>query len=174
MPHLFIGNVSKQIHMFAYRSLERPGIVTQPIPIGGQIRVSPMGSDKELTTPEIDYVIEQHTRYGMVKVEELDSNRHPFNGLCYSIGKPISVEKLRKAMKKAEDSLNVLGKQMRKEAALAVSSQIENQIGAPLKNFEMSFAEEEPRGGYTDDTDHLAEGVRVTREELPNVEGRRR
>jgi hypothetical protein len=168
MPELFVGNVTKQIYQFAYRSPERSGIVTQVIPIGGQIRVAPNGTNTNLSTQEIDAILGQYKKYGIAPVDELDTNRSPFSGLCYAIGSPITEGRLRKAMKKQEDALNALGKKMRQEAALAVNSQIEQQIGAPLKTLEMSFAEEEPRAGYAEDLDHLAEGVRVTRE-LPSV-----
>lgn len=172
MTELYVGNISKQIQMFAYRTLERPGIITQTIPIGGQVKISPNGLKSDLTTPEIEYILDQHKAYGMVSVDDIDGKRHPFSGLCYCIGKPISVEKLRRAMLRKEEALNEFGKQVRQEAALAVNSQIEEQIGAPLKELEMSFAEEEPRGGYTDDT-HVAEGIRVTREAEPIPLGRR-
>lgn len=178
MPELYIGNVSKQICQFAYRALEKSGVVIQPIPIGGQVRIAPNGSKVNLTTPEIDYIIGQHRKYGIASVDELDKNRSPFSGLCYSIDKPISAEKLRRAMQKQEEALNELGSQMRKEAALAVNSQIEGQIGRPLRQLEMSFEEVEPQGGYANDIDHVSEGVRVTRDELPTVDsngrGRRR
>jgi len=174
MPELFIGNVSKQIFQFAYRSLERQGVIVQTIPIGGQIRVSPNGSRTDLTTPEIDAIVDQHRMYGMVPIEEIDHTKDPFSGLVYSIGKSMSAEKLLKAMRKKEEALKQFGQKMRQEAALAVNSQIEEQIGAPLRNLEMSFAEEEPRGGYGDDADHLAEGVRVTRSEGNPAAGRRR
>jgi hypothetical protein len=164
MPELYIGNVSKQIFQFAYRIQERPGVIYQTIPIGGQIRVSPNGQITDLSTPEIDYIINQHKTYGIVPVEEVDSGQSPFNGLCYSIGKPMSVEKLRRAMLKKEEALKEHGTKLRREAALAVNSQIEEQIGAPLRELEMSFQEEEPRSGYADDLDHVAEGVRVTRQ----------
>jgi hypothetical protein len=176
MAQLYVGNVSKQIQMFAYRSPEKIGIVTQTIPIGGQVRVAPNGVNTDLTALEIESIINQHRMYGITSVENLEENRGPFNGLIYSIGKPISVEKLRRAMQKNEEGLKELGKKMRQEAALAVNSQIEEQIGAPLRQLEMSFVEEEPRGGYADDIDHLAEGVRVTRsqEGLPSMESGRR
>lgn len=163
MPELYIGNISKQIQHFCYRSLERPGIIMQPIPIGGQIRVSPTGAKTDLSTPEIDYIIEQHGKYGMLPVEEVDAKNNPFSGLCYSIGKAITPERLRKAMMKKEEALQKFGSKIRQEAAIATNNQIEQQIGAPLRNLEMSFEEIEPRGGYADDADHLSEGVRVTR-----------
>jgi hypothetical protein len=163
MPELYIGNISKQVQHFCYRSLERAGIIMQPIPIGGQIRVSPTGSKSDLTTPEIDYILEQYGKYGMLPVDEIDAKQSPFSGLCYSIGKQISPERLKKAMFKKEESLQKFGANIRKEAAIATNNQIEQQIGAPLRNLEMSFEEIEPRGGYADDADHLSEGVRVTR-----------
>jgi hypothetical protein len=177
VPELYVGNVSKQIQLFAYRSPERPGIVTQTIPIGGQICVAPNGVNVDLSPPEIDSIVNQHRMYGIVAIEDLGESNSPFNGLVYSVGKPISVEKLYKAMHRKEEELKKLGQKMRQEAALAVNSQIEEQIGAPLRQLEMSFSEEEPRGGFSDDVDHLAEGIRVTRrsqEGLPSLDQGRR
>ncbi len=177
MPELYIGNVSKQIFQFSYRSPERPGVIVQTIPIGGQIRVSPNGQHVDLSTPEIDSILAQHRTYGLVAIEDVDSVQSPFSGLCYSIGKPMTPEKLRRAMQKKEDALKLYGQKLRQEAALAVNSQIEEQIGTPLRQLEMSFQEEEPKGGYsgTDDTEHVAEGVRVIRERdaVTPMEGRR-
>ena len=163
MPELYIGNISKQIFQFCYRSPERPGVIVQPIQIGGQIRISPNGQHVDLSPPEIDAILDQHRAYGIISVDEIDRLRGPFDGICYSIGKPISVEKLRRAMVKKEDVLKTFGQKMRQEAALAVNSQIEEQIGAPLRQLEMSFQEEEPKAGYVDELDHISEGVRVTR-----------
>jgi hypothetical protein len=177
MPELYIGNISKQIFQFAYRSPERPGVIVQTIPIGGQIRISPNGIHVDLSTPEIESIISQHVTYGLVEIDEVDAKQSPHSGLCYSIGKAMSPEKLRRAMLKKEDALKEFGKKMRQEAALAVNSQIEEQIGAPLRNLEMSFQEEEPRSGYADELDHLAEGVRITRQSdsVASIEqGRRR
>jgi hypothetical protein len=164
VPELYIGNISKQVYQFAYRSPERPGVIVQTIPIGGQIRISPNGQHVDLSTPEIESILDQHRTYGIVSIDDVSEKQSPFSGLCYSIGKQITVEKLRRAMLKKEEAHKVYGQQMRREAALAVNSQIEEQIGAPLRQLEMSFQEEEPRSGYADELDHVAEGVRVTRE----------
>ena len=169
MPELYIGNVTKQIQMFAYRVPERQGVITQTIPIGGQIRVSPNGYTVDLTTPEIDAILGQHKAYGILAVEELDSKGNAFSGLVYSIGKQISADKLFKGMKRKEEELNKFGQRIRQEAALAVNSQIEQQIGRPLHELDMSFEEEEPRGGYKEDLDHIAEGVRVTRKPTEGI-----
>lgn len=174
MPELYVGNVSKQIVQFCYRFPERTGVIVQTIPIGGQIRITPNGQYVDLSPPEIDSVISQHRTYGIVSVDDIDEKRGAFDGLCYSVGKAISIEKLRRAMHKKDEALQVFGQKIRQEAALAVNSQIEEQVGAPLRQLEMSFQEEEPRGGYVDDLDHLAEGVRVTRtENVAPLEGRR-
>ena len=170
MPELYIGNVSKQIQVFCYRFPERPGFIQQLIPIGGQIRVSPNGSLVDLSTMEIDYVLNQHKTYGLVNVNDIDGKQSPFSGLCYSIGKPMTPEKLRRAMFKKEETLNSFGQKLRQEAALAVNSQLENQVGPQYRGqLEMSFEEIEPRGGYTDDTSHLSEGVFVTKDAQPGA-----
>lgn len=173
MPELYIGNVTKQIQSFAYRIPERPGVIVQTIPIGGQIRVSPNGMTIDLSPPDIDAIIGQHRVYGLVAIEDLDAKNPTFGGLVYSIGKALSIEKLRRAMIKSEERLDEMGRKMRQEAALAVNSQIEEQIGAPLRQLEMSFQEEEPRSGYSDDILHLAEGVRVSRDGTEGRRGRR-
>src|SRR6516164_2926384 len=100
MPELYIGNVSKQVQQFSYRSPERPGVIVQTIPIGGQIRVSPNGQHIDLNPIEIDAILAQHRAYGIVDVDDIDTKQSPFSGVCYSIGKPISVDKLRRAMQK--------------------------------------------------------------------------
>lgn len=171
MPELYIGNATKHTHMFAYRALERLGIITQVITPGNQIRVSPNGSTTDLSTLDIDYILGQQRAYGLIPIDELDRTS-PFYGLVYSIGKPLTEDKLLRAIKKREDELRVMGQKIRQEAALAVNSQIESKIGAPLRQLEMSFTEEEPRSGYADSIDHISEGVRVTREVASR--GRRR
>jgi hypothetical protein len=176
MPELFVGNVTKQIQMFAYRLPERTGIITQTIPIGGQIRISPNGVLTDLSTMEIDAIISQYRNYGMLAVEDLDSKATVFSGLVYSIGKPISADKLYKGMKRKEELLRAQGQRLRQEAALAVNSQIEEQIGRPLRELEMSVTEEEPKGGYSEDLEHTADGVIVSRKEkegIVSLEGRR-
>lgn len=162
MAELFIGNATKQINNFAYRSLERPGIVVQIIQIGGQIKVAPTGSKTDLTQMEIDHIIDQHRMYGIRDILEIES-KGTFGGLVYSIGKPISAEKLRRAMLKMEEQLDEEGRKIRQEAALAVNSQIEERVGT-LRNLEMSFEEIEPRSGFSDDASHIAEGIRVSRD----------
>jgi hypothetical protein len=180
MPELYVGNVSKQIQTFCYRSPERPGVIAQTIPIGGQIRISPDGRHTDLATPEIDAILDQHRAYGLIDINEIDSKQSPFNGLCYSIGKPLTPEKMRKAMLKKEEALKAFGQKLRQEAALAVNAQIDESSGGRLRELEMSFEEKEPSGGYADNADHASEGILVTKSAQPgaptpiNMAGRRR
>jgi hypothetical protein len=169
MPELYIGNVTKQVQMFAYRFPERQGVITQTVPIGGQVRITPNGYTVDLSTLEIDYILNQHKAYGILAIDELNSKGNAFSGLIYSIGKPITGDAIYKGMKKKEADLNKFGQQIRQEAALAMNSQLEQQLGRPLRELDMSFEEEEPRGGYKEDLDHLAEGVRVTRTPVDGI-----
>lgn len=164
MSELYVANVTKQVVQFAYRALERSGVIVQTIPIGGQVKIAPKGSNGDLSAPEMDHIIDQHRKYGLVDVNDIDSSK-TFNGMCYSVGKPISVDRLHRAMKRNEDALEAMGKQIRQEAAIAVNNQIENTIGEHLRQLEMSVTEEEPRGGYPEDHAPLGEGVRVSRSE---------
>jgi hypothetical protein len=81
----------------------------------------------------------------------------------------MSADKLRKAMMKKEDAIKAFGQKLRQEAALAVNSQIEEQGGQKLRELEMSFEEEEPSGGYSENADHNSEGILVTRSADPGA-----
>jgi hypothetical protein len=163
MAELYIANVTKQHYHFAYRALERQGAVYQPVPIGGQTRIAPTGRT-DLTREEIDYIVDQHRRYGLISVDEVEAVQGSFSGYLYSVGEPVSADKMRRAMLKHEESLDKLGRQIRQEAAVSVVEQVERTLGAPLRTLDMSVEEVEPRGGYAADLSHISEGVRVSRE----------
>lgn len=175
MPKLYIANATKQKIQLSYWPLDRvrervrnpesrQGIVTQMIPIGGQIAIVNGSEDNDLSIEEIDFVIKQHRRYGLIPVGELDSSKLPFQGMCYSIGEPVSPDRLHRAMWHNEQTLETQGKELRKQAALAVNNQIEEGLQENLKALRMSVAEVEPPGGYPGDHEPLGEGVHVTRE----------
>lgn len=127
------------------------------IDIGGQIRIS-----GDLTTPEIEAIVGQHRKYGMVEVGEIDRTK-PFVGLCYSVDKPISVERIRNALVHNAEVLTEIGRARRQEAAIAVSNQLE-AVTPGLQALEMSFVEEQGKSGASP---QIAEGVRVTRRAQP-------
>ncbi len=172
MPALYIANATKQEHTFAYRLPERVGEpILQPIRAGGQVRIS-----GDLNQIQIDAIIEHHRIYGMISVEEAARVKE-FAGLCYSIDKPISFEKLTQMVEHNDDVLTERGKKMRAEAAVATNEQleqqiIENRMPDRLQSLEMSV--EEVDRDQRDPTPGLAEGVRVTRTAPAPTRSRRR
>lgn len=160
---LYIGNATKQVLTFAYRVPEMNGVRTQTIAVGSQVMLS-----GDLSTKQIDAIVDQNRKYGLVPVDEVDRARD-FVGICFSIDKPISSSKLTLAMQRNTDVLVERGKQNRKAAALAVNGQIQSDLaehdglGASLKSLEMSTVEEEPKGGYRT-TKPIGEGVRIERD----------
>ena len=153
---LIIANCTQQNHDFLYRTIESKSVRMQPIPIGGQAVIS-----GELTSEDIDYIISQHAQYGMVRVDEVDRTK-PFIGLCYSIDKPIPVERLRIALAHNNSVLVERGRKIRQEAAIAVSDVLEQQTTG-LQALEMSIVEQ-PKDGSEPE---INEGVRVSRTEAP-------
>ena len=161
---LYVANATKQNFDFMYRLPEVTGIRMQTIPIGGQVQIT-----GELTTPQVDSIIAQHTKYGMVAVDEIDRSRN-FTGLCYSIDKPVPVAKIMTAVRLNTNVLQERGRRMRQEAAVAENNRIEqtlieNDIPGTLNKLEVSVVEEKDR---TDGEPMVAEGVRVTRNEPEN------
>jgi hypothetical protein len=162
MSKLFVGNATKQKYEFAYRVPEQTGLRVQPVPIGQQVQVT-----GDLSTVEIDAILEQHRVYGIVNVADINRSK-AFAGICYSIDKPISVSKLMEAIDHNTQALVERGREMRKELAIANNEMLEgalSEAGRPerLRNFEMSVVEE--NHDERDETDPIAEGVRVQRQE---------
>jgi hypothetical protein len=165
MARLFVANVTKQFFVFTYRVPERTQPCTQRIEPGGQICIAPNGSNTDLTQMEIDAILKQYEKYGIQEADRIDHSKGPFNGICYAIGKQISVEKLRKAVTKQEQALDRLGLQMRQEAAVAAHSQFEKQfLGEEMKKkVAISVEEEIPSKGLNEDLTHISDGTIVTR-----------
>jgi hypothetical protein len=157
---MYIANATKHAVEFAYRLPERSGVITQRVPIGGQVKLS-----GDLSTTDIDAVVKQYSKYGLIKADDIDISKGAFTGLCYSVGRAVHVDKIRRAMERNEDVLEELGQQMRKEAAVAANNQIEGDTGSPLKTLDMSVRELEPSGGFKDEgLTHVDENIRVTRD----------
>jgi hypothetical protein len=135
---MFIANCTKQVVSFIYRLPEVSASRQQQIEIGGQIQIS-----GDLTKIEVDAIIEQHTKYGLVAADELDRSK-PFIGLCYSIDKPVRVGKVEQAIEHNDKVLEQRGAQTRKESALAVASQVEQNSPGGLTALEMTVEQEKP------------------------------
>lgn len=163
MSKLYIANATRQNYEFTYRLPEAPGAKVQTIPVGGQVIIA----GGNLTTTDVDYILSQYKQYGLVSAEEMDNGRVPFSGLAYSLERPISADRLEKAMNRNIQNLVERGKKIMEEAAISVNNSIEHdmqeqQNDAGLSKLEMSVVEEESRVGDRSGP-RLSQGVRVTR-----------
>ena len=159
--HLFIANATRQNFHFVYRVPESNKLREQTIPIGGQVRIA-----GDLNQHEIEAIIGQHRKYGLVPVQEVDRTK-AFVGLCYSIDKLISVDKLGRAMSHNNDVLVARGKEIRQHAAVASNNALEaslaeTQLPEQLRSMDMEIIEE--NHDDRDETKPVAEGIRVSRE----------
>jgi hypothetical protein len=154
MSKMYILNCTRQVQEFWYRLPESSKLLHQLIPIGGQIQVA-----GELNTPEIDAIIEQHSRYGMVAFSEINKSQ-PFVGYCYQIDKRFGniVEALQRGLEHNDMVLEERGQQLREEAAVAINQSIEDQRApARLTALEMTVEEEGDEGTFH-------KGVKVTKD----------
>ena len=172
MPKLYVANATPQVHAFTYvvpddddgRQFRwQPRV--QPIAAGGQIPVA-----GNLNIKQIDSIVAHHRRYGMVEISEIDRTK-PFAGLCYSVDKPIPAARIHQLMNHNLDILDLRGRKMREEAAIAVNNEIEDimreqRMPGELKAFEIDVTEVRTPESNSEET--VPQRVRVTRE----VEGR--
>jgi len=163
LTKLYVANATRQNVEFTYRLPEMPGVKMQPIPIGGQICVT----GDHMLPEQVDSILAQYEKYGLVTVEQMEKSNRKFSGLCYSLDKPVSIDRLRKAMDRNVEELTDRGKQIRKEMAIAANNMIEDDLrenNRPdgLTNLEMTIEEEASKSGDRG-TPLVNEGLRVTR-----------
>lgn len=155
---VYVANTTRQIQDFAWRALETNKLVRIPIEVGAQVML-PGDWQKE----EIDHIVAQHARYGVISVDEIDRSK-AFIGLCYSVDKPIPVEKIRRALVTNQAVLEERGRELRKHAAVAAAQQVQNDNPtAGLTRMEMTIQEEREDGGAP----AVNEGIRVDASAAP-------
>jgi len=122
MSDLFIANLTRQVVDFQYQLPEARAPRKQIIEIGSQINVS-----GDLSTIDIEAIIRQHAPYGLIHVSEIDRTK-TFAGMCYSIGKPVNIDQLRRGLEGNLIVLSERGKVLRQEAAVAINNQMEDMV----------------------------------------------
>lgn len=152
MAKMYIANCTNQVQDFAYRTVENPKLMRQLIPIGGQIQLS-----GDLSTPDIEYVIRQHAHYGLIAVTEADRVRD-YSGLCFSLDKPVNMNRVLGVVEKNFAVLEERGRQTRQEAAVAVNNQLADATPS-FKALEMSIQEQGAKGAAV--AGGVSEGIRV-------------
>lgn len=135
---LFIANTTVQRHEFHYRAPEQRQPLMQVIEIGSQTQIW-----KDAPKNELELIIEQHTHYGLIPVSEIDRTKR-FVGLCYSLDKPIDVEKIMYAVENNSAALESTALETRKQSAEVLShslSLVAQQSGNSLNHLEVEVQE---------------------------------
>lgn len=169
MTELFIANATRQFLDFTYRLPESSGPRVQRIRPGGQIRIS-----GDLSQKGVDAVVDQHRKYGLVRVSEIDRTKD-FSGICYDVDRPVQVEKLRRAMAKKTEVLVERGREIRKMAAIANNNALEASLeesGRPegLRELSMEIVEENPTEASENP---INEGIAVVADGVVPQKGKR-
>ena len=170
---LYIGNATRQNIQFNYCVAKGEAPRTQRIPPGAQVKVA-----GELTPAQVDHIVKQHAKYGIVAADALDQTRG-FHGICYSVGKPISSVKLMVLMETNHSALIKLGREIREQNAVA-QSQVVDQVltenARPEQLRQMDFTIQQEEHDVTNNVPQLSEGFRVIRggNDQPPVRGRGR
>lgn len=147
MAHLFIANLTKQHHTFAYRPPEPDGktesreLRFEQIGVGQQVRLG-----EDMNPEQIDAIIEQHAVYGLKDAKEIDRSRE-FVGLCYSIDKPVKLDAVVERIEKNAEVLDKKAQDRMEDLAGAVATGLES-TGAPLTHTEVEVVEQ-TKGGAT-------------------------
>lgn len=169
MPKLYVGNVTNHVKEFTFwvKKASRPYV--QSIGIGGQVWVA--GYD--LPQEDIDYILEQHTRYGLCSVPEALRSL-VFDGMAYSIDRPITYEKMNELKMRFNSVLNKRGQELRTAAAIATNEFIENQLQssqAPMRlgALEMDIEELVPPVGRDEDVPEVNDRITVSRTADPST-----
>lgn len=148
---LYVANLTLQHQILLYRVPGHVGVHQQRIPIGGQVSVF-----GDLSSEQIEGIIAQHAKYGLVKFDEIDR----FKGhavYCWRVGSPVNVERVKRMMAHNHSVLHQRGELIRKQAAVTANHVIENpaeEVHIALKNMEVEIVEVDKGAGVNVD-DHM-------------------
>lgn len=174
MSKLFIANPKAQAETFAYRVPDNDmpgqrdpnrtssGVRTQHIPPGGCL---PLSGD--LTTAQIDAIVDQHEPYGLYWVADISKRQTSFVNLIATVDKPVSADVLESVMRANLGLLSDKGRKMRELAAVSVNNKIENdmteaRMPGELTSLEMEVVEQRTASSEAPET--VPQRVRVTRD----------
>lgn len=168
---MYVANCTNQVQQFIYRLPEVPAPRTQVIDIGRQTLLS-----GDLGQEDIDAIIAQHSKYGFKSVSEVEqksnAGERQFVGLVYS-DKPISVEKIRRALLLNQNVLILRGRENRKAAAVAANDAIQRSDEGTNLGLKALDLQVEEIADNKNPNPAFNEGVRVSSEETDSeVTGR--
>ena len=152
---LFIANTTKQRHDFTYRKPETGRLVHHPINAGAQVVVL------DGTAAEIDVIIQQHARYGLIDATNIDQNRVHI-GRCYSIDKPVPAQVIENAMRDNDGHLNREAHERRQASVVATSHSLNEQDNGFRGELEVSAEQRLNATDDRDETDFVDETLAVS------------
>lgn len=139
---MYIANCKMQTFDFQYRMLETGALRMRQIEPGQQIEMS-----EDMSQPEIDHIVKQHARYGLVDAREIKRGQ-PL-GLVYSIGRKMDVDSIRKGIAMVEHNLERQGEENRRAAAVAIDQNIKRDAersGFKIAETNIEIEEKESEG----------------------------
>ena len=151
---MYVANGTRHHQDFIFRLPENPNSRIMKIPVGSQVQVP-----GDLSQKDIDAIVEQHGRYGLVPADSVDSTK-TFIGMCYSIGAPVKVNKISAMDEHNQDVLEEAGRRNRTEAAIATHEALAANVPG-FSAVETSIVEDTRRSGSAPRVD---EGFRVSRD----------
>lgn len=153
MTKLYVANTTKQVQQFHYWVGETQRPLVQEIPVGGQILVYKADAQRH----ELEKIIEQHERYGLVNVNEIDRTK-AFIGCCYRYDEPVDIEKIMRAITHNDEVLQERGVESRKNSVAALDGTLRGSAGNDLMNLETEVTEIAPKGS---DNDTMKENIAI-------------
>lgn len=152
---LFVANTTKQRHDFTYRKPETGRLVYHPINAGTQAVVL------DGTAAEIDVIIQQHARYGLIDATKIDQNRVHI-GRCYSLDKPVPSSVIENAMRDNDDHLNRSAHERRQASVIATNNSLSEQDNGYRGELEVSAEQRLNASDDRDNTHFVDETLAVT------------
>lgn len=132
---LYVANTSKQHQTIYYfvRELGYRPIYLQP---GAQDLVG----RRRLDDFELEKTLKGWAPYRFLNATELKSARH-YVGVCYSIGKPVSVDDMLAQYERNDEELNEHSSQRLEQTVAAMSHQMEKEIQGPVQHLTAEIVE---------------------------------
>jgi hypothetical protein len=154
---LYVGNCSQQAQVVNYRIIEFPRAMSQPCDMGQQIMIA----RADLSLPQIEDFIKQMRIYGLLTVEEISALRDTNITIPFiaAIDKPIPAATIEKVMYHNRGVLQLRGKKLREEAAMATSLKMSEMTPGAAQTLEMTIQEE--KSGSLAHDDAVNEGLRI-------------
>jgi len=139
MPKLYVCNTSQQKHEFIYRMPER-------LQTSAPITIQPGSQAMIIDAPSevLDAIVEQHRIYGMKHQNEVDTRS--FNGLIYSVDKPVELETIFLAEEANTEVLQAQGSEIRQNQAAAFSEKLDSELDSSVASLSVEVIEEKRPG----------------------------